>query len=78
MSSWFSFWFSKRFFPLASSGRPPRTDASLQFKWADNYIEGDLYSFYTRGDAAPYGRLNRVYTGNNALNLQPVRLFLNF
>lgn len=27
------------------------------FKWADNYIENDVNSFYTKGDAAPYGRL---------------------
>ena len=33
-------------------------DAEFSFKWADNYIDGDIYSFYTRGDAAPYGRLN--------------------
>ncbi len=38
-------------------------DASFTFKWADNYTDGELYSFYTRGDAAPYGRLNWVYNG---------------
>ena len=27
------------------------------FKWADNHIENDVNSFYTKGDAAPYGRL---------------------
>ena len=27
------------------------------FKWADNYIGNDVNSFYTKGDAAPYGRL---------------------
>ncbi len=32
-------------------------DGSLTFKWADNYIENDVYSFYTKGDSAPYGRL---------------------
>lgn len=31
---------------------------SFSFKWADNYVDGDIYSFYTKGDAAPYGRLN--------------------
>ncbi len=41
-------------------------DASLSFKWADNYTDGDIMSFYTRGDAAPYGRLNFVYTGISA------------
>ncbi len=34
---------------------------SLEFKWADNYDENDIYSFYTKGDAAPYGRANYVY-----------------
>ena len=29
----------------------------FNFKWADNYIENDVNSFYTKGDAAPYGRL---------------------
>ena len=38
-------------------------DASLSFKWADNYTDGDIMSFYPRGDAAPYGRMNFVYTG---------------
>ena len=35
--------------------------ASFTFKWADNYEDGDIMSFYTRGDSAPYGRLNWVY-----------------
>ena len=43
-------------------GFAPGADASFAFKWADNYTEGDIYSFYTRGDAAPYGRLNWTYT----------------
>lgn len=43
-------------------GFAPGADASFTFKWADNYTDGDIYSFYTRGDAAPYGRLNWVYT----------------
>ncbi len=47
----------------ATLGIHAGTDASFTFKWADNYTDGDLYSFYTRGDAAPYGRLNWVYTG---------------
>lgn len=33
----------------------------LSFKWADNYIENDVNSFYTKGDAAPYGRLCYCY-----------------
>jgi len=33
----------------------------LCFKWADNYIENDVNSFYTKGDAAPYGRLCYCY-----------------
>ena len=44
-------------------GFKPGADASFTFKWADNYIDGDIYSFYTRGEAAPYGRLNWVYNG---------------
>ena len=39
---------------LASTG-------SLQFKWADNCNPDDVYSFYTKGDAAPLGRLCYVY-----------------
>ena len=31
------------------------------FKWADNYTKNDVLSFYTKGDAAPYGRLCYVY-----------------
>ncbi|MBQ3150211.1 MAG: hypothetical protein IJB86_03085 [Clostridia bacterium] len=32
-------------------------DGTILFKWADNYDENDIYSFYTKGDSAPYGRL---------------------
>jgi len=35
---------------------------NLEFKWADNYTEKDIWSFYTEGDTAPYGRLNYVYS----------------
>ena len=35
--------------------------ASFTFKWADNYEAGNILSFYTKGDSAPYGRLNWVY-----------------
>ena len=39
----------------------------FQFKWADNYRKNekgqvDIYSFYCDGDAAPYGRMNYVYS----------------
>lgn len=34
---------------------------NLQFKWADNYTEGDIWSFYEKGDAAPIGRLTYVF-----------------
>ena len=39
----------------------------LQFKWADNYQSDengsyDIWTFYTDGDAAPYGRLNYIYS----------------
>ena len=30
---------------------------NISFKWADNYTDNDVYSFYTKGDSAPYGRL---------------------
>ncbi len=33
----------------------------FNFKWADNYIENDVNSFYTNGDDAPYGRLCYCY-----------------
>ncbi len=42
-------------------GCAPGKNASFSFKWADNCASGDIYSFYTSGDAAPYGRLNWVY-----------------
>lgn len=35
---------------------------NLEFKWADNYTKNDIWSFYTEGDTAPYGRLNYVYS----------------
>ena len=35
--------------------------AAFTFKWADNYEDGNLLSFYKKGDSAPYGRLNWVY-----------------
>ena len=34
---------------------------SLQFKWTDNCQSGDIFSFYTDGDAAPLGRLNYIF-----------------
>lgn len=37
-------------------------DAAFSFKWADNYRNAaDVYSFYTGGDSAPYGRFNYRY-----------------
>lgn len=33
----------------------------FNFKWADNYIENEVNSFYTNGDSAPYGRLCYCY-----------------
>lgn len=35
---------------------------SIRFKAADNYTDGDVMSFYTQGDCAPYGRLNYIFT----------------
>ncbi len=34
----------------------------IEFKWADNYVAKDFWSFYENGDSAPYGRLNYVYS----------------
>lgn len=34
----------------------------LQFKWADNFKDDDIFSFYTDGDCAPYGRLNYLFS----------------
>ncbi len=46
--------------PLSALGN---TDTfEMEFKWADNYSEDDIYSFYLNGDAAPYGRANYVYS----------------
>lgn len=37
---------------------------SISFKWADNFSgDGDIFTFYTDGNAAPYGRLNYLYVG---------------
>ena len=55
-------------------GFAPGGDASFAFKWADNYTDGDIYSFYTRGEAAPYGRLNWVYTSVYAPEKRSLRL----
>ena len=45
--------------PKALLGLGKKT--AFTFKWADNYEEGSVMSFYTKGDSAPYGRLNWVY-----------------
>lgn len=52
--------------PLSALGKGEAFD--IEFKWADNYDDEDIYSFYTQGDAAPYGRANYVYqaTGQHA------------
>lgn len=34
----------------------------IEFKWADNYTDNDIWSFYEHGDTAPYGRLNYVFS----------------
>jgi len=46
----------------ADLGLSQNTSAEFSFKWADNYIDGDIMSFYTKGDCAPYGRLNFSFT----------------
>lgn len=50
--------------PKSLLGLAGNQRAAFTFKWADNYEDGNLLSFYTRGDSAPYGRLNWVYGGN--------------
>ena len=47
--------------PKTALGIAADEKAAFTFKWADNYEDGDLMSFYTKGDSAPYGRLNWVY-----------------
>lgn len=49
---------------VENNGKPV---INIQFKWADNYQkdeEGnfDIWTFYKDGDAAPYGRLNYIYS----------------
>ncbi len=36
-------------------------DASIGFKWSDNCVDGDVFGFYTSGDAAPMGRAGYYY-----------------
>lgn len=47
-------------------------NAGFTFKWADNYVDGDIYSFYTKGDSAPYGRLNWIYGGGGKSVCRPL------
>ena len=47
--------------PKKALGITDEMEVQLQFKWADNYQDNNVYSFYTDGDAAPIGRLNFVY-----------------
>jgi len=43
---------------------------AIQFKVADNFQEEDgIYSFYLHGDAAPYGRLNYVYSSDGVAGI---------
>ncbi|MBO4216916.1 MAG: hypothetical protein J5940_03125, partial [Clostridia bacterium] len=35
---------------------------TLDFKWADNAVDGDIMDVYTHGDAAPGGRFKFRYT----------------
>lgn len=44
-----------------------KTLIDIQFKWVDNYQKDeqgnfDIWTFYIDGDAAPYGRLNFIYS----------------
>ena len=55
--------------PLTTLGLQ-NDNVSIQFKVADNYQDEDgIYSFYLHGDAAPYGRLNYVYSSNGVDNI---------
>lgn len=36
----------------------------IEFKWADNYTDNDIWSFYEHGDSAPYGRTNYVFSNS--------------
>ena len=47
--------------PKALLGFDENDSVSFTFKWADNYEDGNIMSFYTKGDSAPYGRLNWVF-----------------
>ena len=47
--------------PKSAVGFTENQKAAFTFKWADNYTDDNILSFYTRGDSAPYGRLNWVY-----------------
>ncbi len=47
---------------LGLTAQQDRGLLNLQFKWADNYEDDNIWSFYTDGDAAPYGRLNYVFS----------------
>ncbi len=38
-------------------------EVRFTFKWFDGETVEDVFSFYTGGDAAPYGRLNYIYNG---------------
>ena len=49
--------------PAASLGYTSTDLVDLQFKWADSWIsDNGLWSFYTDGECAPYGRFNYVFS----------------
>ena len=55
--------------PLETLGYESHENLRIEFKWADNYVlnennEADIFTFYTDGDAAPYGRLNYIFKNN--------------
>lgn len=50
--------------PVKDLGFQSSDSINLQFKWADNYQldeDASIFTFYTDGDVAPYGRLNFVF-----------------
>ena len=51
--------------PRSALGHTGKT-VDVRFKVADNYIPGDVYSFYTSGDCAPIGRFNSVFSNKQS------------
>ena len=48
--------------PKAMLGISNTELVDVQFKWADNATEGNVLSYYSDGDVAPYGRFTYVFS----------------